>query len=89
MVILLFLPVSLPPSPKVSKLSAEEMERNVLYGVEGTYANRWLDKWAIIVTQDGSAGLNWEHSMLDGHTMMEFVAVRGMKHARETRHIKS
>jgi hypothetical protein len=52
------------------------MERNVLYGLEGTYANRWLDKWAIIVTQDGTAGLNWEHSMLDGHTMVEFVAVR-------------
>ena len=53
-------------------LSPEEMERNVLYGLQGTVENRWLDKWNIIVTGDGQAGMNWEHSMLDGHTMMEF-----------------
>jgi hypothetical protein len=36
-----------------------------------------LDKWAFVVCEDGQAGVNWEHSMLDGHTMMEFVAVVG------------
>ena len=56
----------------VQNLSPEEMELNVLYGLPGTVENRWLDKWNIIVTGDGQAGMNWEHSMLDGHTMMEF-----------------
>lgn len=56
----------------VSGLSPEEMERSVLYGLEGTVQNRWLDKWNVIVTGDGQAGMNWEHSMLDGHTIMEF-----------------
>lgn len=98
------------------------MERNVLYGVDCvSVANRWMDKWVIIVTADGQvraklptptpaarvatrftdrrrskrrpycrrsklrpcvflvlflfkAGMNWEHSLLDGHTMMEFFA---------------
>ena len=58
----------------VSGLSAEQMELNVLYGVDNTFGNRWMDKWNIIVCEDGQAGLNWEHSMLDGHTMMEFFA---------------
>lgn len=58
----------------VGGLSIADQERNVLYGVEGTVANRWMDKWNIIVCADGNAGLNWEHSMLDGHTMMEFFA---------------
>jgi len=58
----------------VSGLSVEAMEKNVLYGVAGTFENRWLDKWSFVVCEDGQSGVNWEHSMLDGHTMMEFVA---------------
>ena len=61
----------------VTGLTPEQMELNVLYGVEGTYPNRWLDKWTLVVCEDGQAGVNWEHSMLDGHTMMEFVAAVG------------
>ena len=61
----------------VTGLSPEQMELNVLYGVEGTYPNRWLDKWELVVCEDGQAGVNWEHSMLDGHTMMEMVAAVG------------
>lgn len=61
----------------VSGLSAEQMELSVLYGVDGTFHNRWYDKWELIVCEDGQAGVNWEHSMLDGHTMMEFVAAAG------------
>jgi len=60
-----------------SGLSAEDMSRNVLYGLPGTNYNRWMDKWNIIVCEDGQAGLNWEHSMLDGHTMMEYYAEVG------------
>ena len=63
-----------------SGLSAEEMSRNVLYGLEGTNFNRWMDKWNIIVCDDGQAGLNWEHSMLDGHTMMEYYAEVGKEY---------
>jgi len=58
----------------VSGLTIEELERNVLYGLPETVYNRWLDKWNLIICEDGQAGLNWEHSMLDGHTMMEFLA---------------
>jgi carnitine O-acetyltransferase len=61
----------------VSGLSDEEMELNCLYGIEGTYENRWMDKWTMIICEDGKNGLNWEHSMLDGHTMMEFYASVG------------
>lgn len=61
----------------VSGLSIEDQERNVLYGLESTVHNRWMDKYNIIVCADGNAGLNWEHSMLDGHTMMEFYAAVG------------
>jgi carnitine O-acetyltransferase len=50
------------------------LELNLLYGVEGTFENRWMDKWTMIVCEDGKSGLNWEHSMLDGHTMLEFYA---------------
>ena len=48
-------------------LSGEGMELNVMYGVdEMSCSNRWMDKWNIIVTKDGQAGMNWEHSLLDG-----------------------
>jgi carnitine O-acetyltransferase len=61
----------------VAGLTPSQMEQNVLYGVEGTFHNRWLDKWTFVVCEDGQAGVNWEHSMLDGHTMMEMVAAVG------------
>jgi len=61
----------------IKNLSVEDMELNALYGVEKTYYNRWMDKWTMIVCEDGKSALNWEHSMLDGHTMMEFYAAVG------------
>lgn len=48
-------------------LSGEGMELNVMYGIDQqSCGNRWMDKWNIIVTKDGQAGMNWEHSLLDG-----------------------
>ena len=55
-------------------LSAEKMVQNVMYGVAGTTHNRWLDKWSLIVCEDGQAGINWEHSAIDGQTMQEIIA---------------
>jgi len=36
--------------------------------------NRWYDKQTLIVTPDGDAGFNMEHSPLDGHTMIRMLA---------------
>lgn len=55
-------------------LTAEKMVQNVMYGVAGTTHNRWLDKWSLIVCEDGQAGINWEHSSIDGQTMQEIIA---------------
>lgn len=46
-------------------------------GVEyqvGTCSNRWYDKLQIIVCGNGSAGINFEHSSIDGHTALRFVS---------------
>jgi hypothetical protein len=40
----------------------------------GTCSNRWYDKLQIIVCQNGSAGVNFEHSAIDGHTALRFVS---------------
>ncbi|KAH8824225.1 acyltransferase ChoActase/COT/CPT [Flagelloscypha sp. PMI_526] len=40
----------------------------------GTCTNRWYDKLQIIVCQDGSAGINFEHTGVDGHTVLRFAA---------------
>jgi carnitine O-acetyltransferase len=40
----------------------------------GTCLNRWYDKLQIIVCADGQAGVNFEHSAVDGHTVLRFVA---------------
>lgn len=47
--------------------SAEEAAKIFLHG-PGT--NRWFDRHNIIVTRDGSAGINWEHSVADGGTTL-------------------
>jgi carnitine O-acetyltransferase len=39
----------------------------------GTCLNRWYDKLQIIVCADGQAGVNFEHSAVDGHTVLRFV----------------
>lgn len=40
----------------------------------GTCCNRFYDKLQIIVCEDGSAGINFEHSAVDGHTTLRFVS---------------
>ncbi|WFD00742.1 carnitine O-acetyltransferase [Malassezia yamatoensis] len=39
----------------------------------GTCLNRWYDKLQIIVCKTGAAGVNFEHSSADGHTVLRFV----------------
>jgi carnitine O-acetyltransferase len=39
----------------------------------GTCTNRWYDKLQIIVTADGAAGINFEHTGVDGHTVLRYV----------------
>ncbi|WFD26500.1 carnitine O-acetyltransferase [Malassezia nana] len=39
----------------------------------GTCLNRWYDKLQIIVCANSTAGINFEHSSTDGHTVLRFV----------------
>jgi carnitine O-acetyltransferase len=40
----------------------------------GSCLNRWYDKLQLIVCEDGTAGCNFEHSGVDGHTALRFVS---------------
>jgi len=40
----------------------------------GTCLNRWYDKLQILVCGDGSAGVNFEHSAIDGHTALRVAS---------------
>ncbi len=40
----------------------------------GSCCNRWYDKLQLIVCTDGRAGINFEHSAIDGHTALRFVS---------------
>ena len=40
----------------------------------GTCCNRWYDKLQLIVCADGSAGVNFEHSAIDGHTALRYAS---------------
>ena len=40
----------------------------------GTCTNRWYDKLQIIVCSNGEAGINFEHTGVDGHTVLRFAA---------------
>ncbi|EAN79195.1 carnitine O-acetyltransferase, putative [Trypanosoma brucei brucei TREU927] len=51
----------------VRVVSPEVGARLLLHG-QGT--NRWFDRHNIIVTADGTAGVNWEHSVNDGGTAL-------------------
>ena len=47
----------------------------VVKGVQvGTCTNRWYDKLQIIVCKNGSAGINFEHTGVDGHTVLRFAS---------------
>ncbi|ORX36165.1 acyltransferase ChoActase/COT/CPT [Kockovaella imperatae] len=40
----------------------------------GTCTNRWYDKLQIIVCDNGEAGINFEHTGVDGHTVLRYAA---------------
>ena len=48
-----------------------EVDRGVQIG---TCTNRWYDKLQIIVCSNGSAGINFEHTGVDGHTVLRFAS---------------
>ncbi|KAJ2898762.1 carnitine acetyl transferase [Zalerion maritima] len=48
-----------------------EVEKGVQIG---TCTNRWYDKLQIIVCKNGSAGINFEHTGIDGHTVLRFAS---------------
>ncbi|GAA5804870.1 acyltransferase ChoActase/COT/CPT [Helicostylum pulchrum] len=66
----------------VKPTSSEDLSTNMLcgtYNLEqgmqvGTCTNRWYDKLQIIVCQNGSAGINFEHTGVDGHTVLRYVS---------------
>lgn len=39
----------------------------------GTCTNRWYDKLQLIVCANGAAGINFEHTGVDGHTVLRFA----------------
>ncbi|KAI6088981.1 choline/Carnitine O-acyltransferase [Hypoxylon rubiginosum] len=48
---------------------------DVVKGVQiGTCINRWYDKLQIIVCKNGSAGINFEHTGVDGHTVLRLAS---------------
>lgn len=48
---------------------------DVVRGVQiGTCTNRWYDKLQIIVCKNGSAGINFEHTGVDGHTVLRMAS---------------
>lgn len=40
----------------------------------GSCLNRWYDKLQLVVCGDGTAGLVFEHSIIDGHTALRFTS---------------
>jgi carnitine O-acetyltransferase len=40
----------------------------------GSCLNRWNDKLQLIVCADGTTGLSFEHSVIDGHTALRYAA---------------
>lgn len=63
-------------------LTAAALCQNMLCGTNdvqkgvqiGTCINRWYDKLQIIVCKNGSAGINFEHTGVDGHTVLRFAS---------------
>jgi len=49
-------------------------EENFIDYQAGSCCNRWYDKLQVIVCNDGRAGINFEHSAIDGHTALRFVS---------------
>lgn len=63
-------------------ITASALCQNMLCGTSeiekgvqiGTCTNRWYDKLQIIVCKNGSAGINFEHTGVDGHTVLRFAS---------------
>lgn len=63
-------------------ITGEDLCKNMLCGSSeiqrgvqiGTCTNRWYDKLQIIVCRNGSAGINFEHTGVDGHTVLRFAS---------------
>jgi carnitine O-acetyltransferase len=63
-------------------VDAAQLSNNMLCGTyslqngiqRGTCTNRWYDKLQIIVCANGAAGINFEHTGVDGHTVLRYVA---------------
>jgi carnitine O-acetyltransferase len=64
---------SLQKSKKSANGGKGEFDDNNYYQA-GSCSNRWYDKLQIIVCGDGTAGINFEHSAVDGHTALRFVS---------------
>ncbi|RUP49178.1 acyltransferase ChoActase/COT/CPT [Jimgerdemannia flammicorona] len=66
----------------VAPTSSDDLSTNMLCGSYeiregvqvGTCTNRWYDKLQVIVCENGSAGINFEHTGVDGHTVLRFVS---------------
>ncbi|KAI7865971.1 acyltransferase ChoActase/COT/CPT [Spinellus fusiger] len=66
----------------VEPTTIEDLSTNMLCGTYsldqglqvGTCTNRWYDKLQIIVCKNGSAGINFEHTGVDGHTVLRYVS---------------
>ncbi|RUS14143.1 acyltransferase ChoActase/COT/CPT [Endogone sp. FLAS-F59071] len=66
----------------VAPTNPNELSTNMLCGSYeiregvqlGTCTNRWYDKLQVIVCNNGSAGINFEHTGVDGHTVLRFVS---------------
>jgi carnitine O-acetyltransferase len=67
---------------KSSPQTEAELCMNMLCGTSkvekgvqvGTCTNRWYDKLQIIVCKNGSAGINFEHTGVDGHTVLRMAS---------------
>lgn len=59
-----------------------DLSKNMLCGISklekgvqvGTCTNRWYDKLQLIITKNAKAGVNFEHTGVDGHTVLRFCS---------------
>ena len=57
-----------------SKIELDFKKANVPLNVQhGTCLNRWFDKLQLIITKNGKAGINFEHTGFDGHTVLRLA----------------
>lgn len=62
--------------------SLKDLSKNMLCGLSildkgvqvGTCTNRWYDKLQLIITKNAKAGINFEHTGVDGHTVLRFAS---------------